>query len=295
MRFGWRRRRLHDRLRELRTRGEACPDSRSGKIEIAGSAALLSAPDAIDCVTKPQSDVRSAPIELAVHSQNQKLERTRRRLARNLVIGAGASSEASFAFNRLGTQIVGRLRDNGWNTVAITSPSKGSGSTLTAINLAISIADGLSSSVALVELDFVNPTFHKFLGFEQRQGIVDYLLDDVPIPEILINPGIDRLVVIPAGSPPNKLSELFASPRMFQLVAALKLDHQHRIVLFDLPSVLASDHAIAFSRLVDCVLLVVAEGETRVYDVRRALDYLGSTNILGVVLNRSLSVASDGA
>jgi Mrp family chromosome partitioning ATPase len=132
------------------------------------------------------------------------------------------------------------------------------------------------------------------LGFEQRQGIVDYLLDDVPIPEILINSGINNLVVIPAGSPVDNASELLTSPKMSQLVAELKLQDERRIVLFDLPSVVASDDAVAFSRFVDCILLVVAEGETRVNDVRRALDYLRSRRILGVVFNRSISVASDG-
>ena len=81
---------------------------------------------------------------------------------------------------------------------------------------------------------------------------------------------------------------------MSRLVAELKLQYKHRIVLFDLPAVLASDDAMAFSRFVDCALLVVSEGETRVNDVRRALDYLRSTKILGIVLNRSISIASHG-
>jgi protein-tyrosine kinase len=119
---------------------------------------------------------------------------------------------------------------------------------------------------------------------------VDHLLHDVPIPEILLNPGIDRLVVIPAGSPVTNSSELLSSPKMTRLVEELKLRYEHRIVLFDLPPVLAIDDAMAFSRFVDCALLVVEEGETRVNDVRRALDYLRSTEILGVVLNRSIHV-----
>jgi len=77
---------------------------------------------------------------------------------------------------------------------------------------------------------------------------------------------------------------------MSGLVEELKHRYEDRIVLFDLPPVLTSDHAMAFSPLVDCALLVVEEGETRINDVRRALDCLRSTNILGVVLNRSIHV-----
>ena len=58
--------------------------------------------------------------------------------------------------------------------------------------------------------------------------------------------------------------------------------------MFDLPSVLAFEDAIAFSPLVDCALLVVEEGSTKVSDVRRALTRLEQTEILGIVLNRSI-------
>jgi len=224
------------------------------------------------------------------YRQTQQFTPARRRLARNLVVGAGAPNEGYAVYNHLRTQILQRLQENHWNTVAITSPSKSSGNTLTAINLAISIARDYNYTVLVVELDLVNPSFQRILGFKQRQGIVDHLLHDVPIPEILLNPGIDRLVVIPAGSPITNSSELLSSPKMSGLVEELKHRYEDRIVLFDLPPVLTSDHAMAFSPLVDCALLVVEEGETRINDVRRALDCLRSTNILGVVLNRSIHV-----
>ncbi len=234
-------------------------------------------------------------MELLVRYWQTKLFKpARRKLARNLVIGAGAPSEVYSAYNRLRTQIIKRLQENGWNSVAITSPSRASGNTLTAINLAISIARDCSYTVLLVELDLVNPSFRHVLGFKQRQGIVDHLLHDVPIQEILLNPGIGRLVVIPAGSPVTNSSQLLSSPKMTRLLEELKLRYEHKIVLFDLPPVRAIDDAMAFSPFVDCVLLVVEEGETQVNDVRRALDCLRSTKILGVVLNRSIHVENDG-
>jgi len=181
-----------------------------------------------------------------------------------------------------------------WKTVAVTSPTKASGNTLVAINLAISIARDFSYTVVLAELDLVNPSFHQVLKFKQRKGIVDYLLRDAPIEVILLNPGIDRLVVIPAGSRIANASELLSSPKLTQLMEELKLRYERPIILFDLSSVLASDGALAFAPFVDCALLVVEEDETRVEDVRRALDQLKSTNILGVVLNRSIHVDNQG-
>jgi protein-tyrosine kinase len=242
-----------------------------------------------------EPNIQSARMELRVRYQHLKqFEPERRRLARNLVIGTAASNQVYSAYNYLRTQVIHRLQENGWNTVAVTSPSRESGNTLTAINLAISIARNYNYTVLLVELDLVNPSFGRLLGFEQRQGIVDHLLYDVPISEIMLDPGIDGLVVIPAGSPVTNSSELLSSPKMTRLVEELKLRYKQLIVLFDLPSVLSVDDAMAFSPFVDCALLVVEEGETRVNDVRRALDYLRSTKILGVVLNRSNQAASDG-
>jgi protein-tyrosine kinase len=238
--------------------------------------------------------VPTGPMELrARHTHLKQFEPGQRRLARNLVIGAGASNQVYSSYNYLRTQILHRLQENGWNTVAITSPSRAAGNTLTAINLAISIARNYNYTVLLVELDLVNPSFRRILGFEQREGIVDHLLHDMPVSEIMLDPGIEGLVVIPAGSPVTNSSELLSSPKMTRLVEELKLRYKHLIVLFDLPSVLSTDDAMAFSPFVDCALLVVEEGETRVNDVRRALDYLRSTKILGVVLNRSNEAQND--
>ncbi|MGQ0445874.1 MAG: CpsD/CapB family tyrosine-protein kinase [Beijerinckiaceae bacterium] len=221
-------------------------------------------------------------------------KRARRKPAREPVIGAGAPSEIVSAFNHLRTEIINRLKENGWTTVAVTSPARSSGKTLTAINLAISMARDFSYTVLLVELDLVNPSFHQLLGFKQRQGIADYLLHDVPIAEILFNPGIDRLFVIPAGTPITNASALLSSPKMSRLLEELNLRYEHRIMLFDLPSVPEIDDVIAVSAFVDCAMLVIEEGETLVDDVRRALDDLKSTKILGVVLNRSNHVENDG-
>ena len=292
--------------RELRTRGEAYTVNPRRRMEFDSSVGLGPTPCSVDGAPKggspiaeppiaeppiADSNAANAPMDTPMrYRQTQQFKPARGRLARNRVIGAGSSSDVYSAYNRLRTQIIQRLQENGWNTVAITSPSRVAGNTLTSINLAISIAREFNYTVLLVELDLVNPSFREILGFKQQQGIVDYLLHDVPISEILLNFGIDRLVVIPAGSPVTNSSELLSSPKMIRLVEELKSRYERRIILFDLPSVLTNGDAMAFSPFVDCALLVVEEGETRVNDVRRALDYLRSTNILGVVLNRSIHV-----
>jgi protein-tyrosine kinase len=240
-------------------------------------------------IADPQQEAPNASLSLRVWKQQiARFDPNWRRLARKSVIGLGAPRSVSSKYDLLRGQIIKALGENDWSTVALTSPSRGSGTTLTAINLAISLARDFNHTVVLAELDLIAPSFQRILGFKRRPGIADYLLDDAPPSELLLDIGVDRLVVIPAGEPVANSSALLSSPKMARFVTELKGLYARQIILFDLPSVLAFDDATAFAPMVDCALLVVEEGETRVSDVRRAIAHLESTKILGTVLNRSI-------
>jgi protein-tyrosine kinase len=229
----------------------------------------------------------TAPLGLRLQ-QREKFEPDWSRIARNFVINPGAASDRSSTYSLLRMRILRSLKKNCWSTVAVTSPTRRSGNTLTAMNLAISIARNSTSRVLLVELDFVSPSFHSILGFRKFRGMADYILDDAGMSEIVLDIGVDGLAIIPAGSRLANSFELLSSRKMAQFLGELKRLDAYEIVLFDLPSVLAFDDAMALSPLVDCALLVVEEGATKVSDVRRALTRLEHTEILGLVLNRSI-------
>ena len=252
-------------------------------------------PDARPAEPTALDTAKPPPVDFAeLNRQAQPFKTSSRRLARNRIVGTGGSREAQAAYGRIRTQLIHRLQENGWNTVAVGSPTRGAGSTLTAINLAVSIAQDFSYTVVLVELDFANPSFRKMLGFRQKQGVVDYLLHDAPLGDIILTPGLPRLVIVPAGSPTAHSSALLSSLKMARFCDEIKAQYEHCIMLFDLPCVLSSDHAAAFAPFVDCALLVVEEGETRVNEVRCSLDCLRATNVLGVVLNRFVHLNRDG-
>ncbi len=204
------------------------------------------------------------------------------------VLTAQSPEEFSDAYKMLRTQVLQRLRENNWNTLAITSAGPGAGKTLTAINLALSLAVEVSCTVLLVDADLRDPGVHTLLGLAAGKGLTDYLLDDVPLSELLIHPqGIERFVILPGGRPLQNSSEMLNSPRMSQLVEELKTRYPQRIVLFDLPPLLAAADALAFSPYVDAALLVVEEGGTRQDDLQRAVDLLAGTNLIGTVLNKT--------
>src|SRR5688572_30778320 len=120
-------------------------------------------------------------------------------LARHLIVPGVGSDAVSAAYKMLRTHVLQRMAANSWNVLAITSPGPGEGKTLTALNLAITMAREVNHTVLLVELDLRQPTLHTLLGYEPGPGITDYLLRGTPLSEVMINPGIDRLVLLPAG------------------------------------------------------------------------------------------------
>jgi len=90
---------------------------------------------------------------------------------------------------------------------------------------------------------------------------------------------------------PNS-SEALSGPRCRELVAELRGRYPDRILLFDLPPILGADDALAFAPLVECGIVVVAEGATRREDLLRCMELLHKTPIVGTVLNRATDVVS---
>ena len=192
------------------------------------------------------------------------------------------------AYRILRTQILQRMRDNHWNTLAVTSPRHGEGKTLTAINLAISLAREVDYTVLLVDANLRNPSIHDKLEFFPEYGLSDYLVKDVPLSKILIHPdGISRFVVLPAGSAMENSSEMLSSPKMERLVDELKTRYPSRIVIFDLPPILTSSDALAFSPLIDATLVVIGNGKTQKQDLKQSFEMLQGVEVIGTALNNA--------
>jgi len=214
-------------------------------------------------------------------------------LRENRIITGLEHSDFTEAYNILRTQILQRFKENSWNVLAVTSPGSGEGKTLTAINLAISIAREVDYSVLLVDANLRHPWMLEHFGLSQLTGLSDYLTDDVPLSELLIQSSrIEHLTLLPAGPPLTNSAEMLNSPRMTELVREMKSRYHSRIIIFDLPPVLTSADALAFTPYVDAALLVIEEGQTQKQDVERTVELLDNTNIVGTVLNKAEPKAS---
>jgi len=208
-------------------------------------------------------------------------------LKRNRIISAQSERDYNDAYKMLRTQVLQRLKENHWNVLAVTSPGEDEGKTLTAINLAASLALEISHTVLLVDANLRHPSIHERLGLPPADGLSEYLLDNADLQDLLIHPeGLDHVVLLTAGRSLQNSAEMLNSPRMAELVSELKNRYPERIVIFDLPPILSAADAIAFAPLVDAALLVLEEGRTRQEDAKRALELLDCTNVIGTVLNK---------
>jgi len=198
-------------------------------------------------------------------------------------LGAGPVTDA---YRILRTRVLQRMRQNDWRSLAVTSVSPNEGKTLTAVNLAISLAMEVNQTILLVDFDLRRPHIHTYFNYVPDKGLSDYITADVPLSEILFNPSIERLVVLPGNVPLLNSSEMLSSPKMVQLMDELKTQYPSRLVIFDLPPLLSTDDALAVSPYVDAILLVVEEGVTQRDDLARAREMLQEVNVIGTVLNK---------
>jgi Mrp family chromosome partitioning ATPase len=188
-------------------------------------------------------------------------------------------------FRILRTRILQIMSESGFRTLAITSPNYGDGKTTIALNLAVSIALDLKQTVLLADLDLRKPNLCDYLGIDSRIGLSNYLLHDTPLHECLVRPSFDRLNTLPAGPALDYSSEILGSPKMTALARELKTRYADRMIIYDMPPVLAQDDSIAFLPQVDAVLMVVRDGVSRGYEIKRCLDSLSNANVIGTVLN----------
>ena len=189
-------------------------------------------------------------------------------------------------YKLLRTQVLHRLRENGWNVLGVTSPNEDEGKTLTAVNLAVSLAMETTQTVLLVDANLRKPSVHRIFGLNRVSGLADVLLDELPLEDALIHPGIGRFVLLPGGRAVLRPAEALTSSRMAALVEEMKHRYESRILVFDLPPVLTCSDVVAFGPYLDALLFIASEGVTTRHDIEESIQRLkGVVPILGTVLN----------
>lgn len=173
------------------------------------------------------------------------------------------------------------------NTVMVTSALPAEGKTTTSINLAMSIAAEEDLRVLLVDADFVKPDALRQLGVTAEKGLIDVIQDPrMDISDVMLRTDIEKLSLIPSGRLHDRCTELLASARMKELIAELSSRYEDRILIFDSPPVLATSESVALASHMGQIVFVIQAERTRRQSVESALELIGSSRNVGLVLNR---------
>jgi Mrp family chromosome partitioning ATPase len=216
------------------------------------------------------------------------LPEARQHLLQVLGVTRGDSSALGETFKLLRTQILQRMRLDGHRLIGITSPRRTVGKSLTAANLALSMAADLDTAVLLIDADLSGYGVQSLFGLHQRPGLIEHLTQGHSLSDLLVNPGIERLVLLPAGLGPIRNSaELLSSKTLQHLLQEMRQRYHDRVIVVDLPPLLDSADALAFLPQVDTTLVVVEDNTSAIRDLKRATDMLAPFELMGSVLSPS--------
>ncbi|MBI5556852.1 MAG: polysaccharide biosynthesis tyrosine autokinase [Deltaproteobacteria bacterium] len=229
----------------------------------------------------PQGGEWQAP----VYSESVSVRLDEQKLIKNRCICISSEAPELDAYKVLRTQIRQRTKEQGMNTIMVTSVKPGEGKTITAINLALTFAREYHQTVLLVDCDLKKQDIHHYLGFSSDRGLIDYLEYDMPLKDFIIWPGIEKLTLISGGRTVSDSTELLGSPKMKRLLADMKTRYSDRYVILDVPAVIDGADAMVFAPLVDGIIMVVEKGTTSLGDVKKAVELLPKEKFLGFVLN----------
>ncbi len=219
------------------------------------------------------------------YTETAVLPHNQRRVSEQRLIADDFKNPAADVYRLLRAQVLQRMKKLNVTTLAVTSAKGGAGTTTTATNLAISIALDVNQTVLLVDLNLRDPSIHRRFGVTPSKGIDDYLAGQCALKDCLVNPGLARLVVLPARIAKGDAAEMMSSPRMNALVKELRGRYADRVIIFDTPPLLDSGETLGFLPNVDAALFVARSGQTTKHELDRAAGLLTGYRVIGTLLN----------
>jgi protein-tyrosine kinase len=228
-------------------------------------------------VAEPETPIAAMPAGLDPH----------------LVAALAPQSLAAEQYRSLRTRIKRAENGRAVRAIVVTSPNKGDGKSLTAANLALTMAQEFQQRVLLIDADLRRPSVHRLFGIPEGPGLADILKGAAELSQALVELPEHHLTLLPTGSTATHPAELLGSAMMRRVLDTLRTRFDR--ILIDMPPVipLADLHIVA--PMVDGVLMIVRAGVTPKPAIEGALSGLDMTKVLGLVLNESGSTAQETA
>jgi Mrp family chromosome partitioning ATPase len=234
----------------------------------------------------PAHDVAAAWRDLPVYEPDA------RRLAASRIVTLDPGPQAT-PFDVMRTRLIKQMKANGWKRLAITSPGPACGKTMTAVNLAFSLARQAEMRTLVIEADLRRPAMARTLGLVRPMMFARALSGEDPAADHLVRYG-ENLAFGANQEPVENSAELLQGTRITEVLAGLEQTYAPDVMLFDMPPLGAGDDTLGFLDRVDAAMLVVAAGTTTLEQADIAEQELAAnTNVTGIVLNKCQYVDPD--
>jgi non-specific protein-tyrosine kinase len=202
-----------------------------------------------------------------------------------LITASEPRSANAEAYRMLRSNISFSSVDKPIETILVTSASPSEGKSITAANLAVTMAQAGYRTIVL-DCDLRKPTQHKIFGVSNDAGLTNSLLAHANLNSFIRPTRVENLRVLTTGPLPPNPAELLGSRSMNTFLGVLNSEAD--VVVIDSPPILAVTDSAILARLSDGVLLVVDSGKTKRESAQRAREALDNAGarLLGVVINR---------
>jgi len=200
-----------------------------------------------------------------------------------LVTAGSPDAPASEQYRALRMRLNHNDQGSPANVILVTSPGRREGKTLTAANLALTMAQDFQRRVCVVDADLRHSRLHKMFGLSDGPGLSEILTGRASLADALTLLEDQQVTVLHAGRPAGHPAELLGGLTMRNTIDALR--SQFDRVIIDAPAVLPLADLGILAPLVDRVVLVVRAGQTTKPAIADAVASIGRERLLGIVLN----------
>jgi protein-tyrosine kinase len=271
------------RLEQLRQAGVEMPATPPPAAQMDGAA------------QNPVSEARSAPLSRSVEIDLAAMSQA------GIVSPNAPRSQIADQYRVIKRPLISNAMGKGASAIAhgnlimVTSALPGEGKSFTAINLAMSIATELDNTVMLVDADVTSPSVMKVLGLPESLGLLDLVQgESKDMARMLLKTNIDKLTILPSGTPHARATELLASDAMIRLLDEMARRYSDRIIIFDSPPLLLATEARVLASHMGQVGIVVQAGKTLQSEVRQALATIEACPVKLMLLNKARSDSEGG-
>jgi protein-tyrosine kinase len=279
-----------ERLEQLRRAGAMMPEDAPAPTPAAtpSSAATASSAEAPAAKARPATTARLVELDLDALA------------AAGLVTPNAPRSHTADQYRVIKRPLISNAMGKGasvlkhGNLIMVTSALAGEGKSFTAVNLAMSIAAELDNTVMLVDADVARPSLLRMLNLPPSPGLLDVLKGNADMSNVLLRTSIEKLTLLPSGTPHPRATELLASDAMRLLLDDIAKRYPDRIIIFDSPPLLLTTEARVLATQVGQVVMVVQAEKTLRSDVQRALATIESCPVRMMLLNMSHSSSPVG-